>query len=54
MKSPPRQVSDSVARQLTEDFIAGVGANGGSRSNGRAPQELPAEPAPAPAPPAAG
>ena len=54
MKSPPRQVSDSVARQLTEEFIAGVGANGGNTSNGRAPQELPSEPAPAPVPPAAG
>jgi myo-inositol-1-phosphate synthase len=54
MKSPPRQVSDSVAHQLTEDFIAGVGAAGGSTSNGRAPQELPSQPAPAPAPPAAG
>jgi len=54
MKSPPRQVSDSVARQLTEDYIAGVGANAGSMANGRAPHELPAEPAAAPAPPSAG
>jgi hypothetical protein len=53
MKSPPRQVSDSVARQLTEEFIAGVGANGGSTSNGRAAQHA-TEPAPVPAPPAAG
>jgi myo-inositol-1-phosphate synthase len=53
MKSPPRQVSDSVAHQLTEDFIAGLGASGGSTSNGRA-QELPTQPAPAPAPPTAG
>jgi len=53
MKSPPRQVSDSVARQLTEEFIAGVGANGGNATNGRA-QALPSEPAPAPAPPSAG
>ncbi len=53
MKSPPRQVSDSVARQLTEEFIAGVGSNG-SGHNGRSAQELPTEPAPAPAPPAAG
>ena len=28
MKSPPRQVSDSLARQLTEDFIAGTGPEG--------------------------
>ena len=54
MKSPPRQVSDSVARQLTEEFIAGVGANAGNGSNGRAPRELPVEPAPAPAPPSVG
>jgi myo-inositol-1-phosphate synthase len=54
MKSPPRQVSDAVARQLTEDFIAGVGASGGNTSNGRAPQQLPSEPAPAAAPPTAG
>jgi myo-inositol-1-phosphate synthase len=53
MKSPPRQVSDSVARTLTEEFIAGVGANGTS-ANGRAAQELPTEAAPAPAPPSAG
>jgi hypothetical protein len=26
MKSPPRQVSDNVARQLTEDFIAEMAA----------------------------
>jgi myo-inositol-1-phosphate synthase len=31
MKSPPRQVSDSVARQMTEDFIAQPGANGHAR-----------------------
>jgi hypothetical protein len=24
MKSPPRQVSDSLARELTEQFIAGA------------------------------
>jgi hypothetical protein len=24
MKSPPRQVADSVARELTEEFIAGA------------------------------
>jgi myo-inositol-1-phosphate synthase len=53
MKSPPRQVSDSVARQLTEEFIAGVGSNG-SAPNGRVAQQLPTEPAPAPAPPSAG
>jgi myo-inositol-1-phosphate synthase len=56
MKSPPRQVSDSVAHQLTEDFIAGVGSNGAapSSANGRAAHALPTEPAPAPAPPPAG
>jgi myo-inositol-1-phosphate synthase len=55
MKSPPRQVSDSVARQLTEEFIAGVGNNGAAPStNGRSAQHLPTEPAPAPAPPTAG
>ncbi len=32
MKSPPRQVSDSQARELTEQFIAGVPDNAG---NGR-------------------
>src|ERR1700716_995433 len=51
MKSPPRQVSDAVAHQLTEEFIAGVGSNGAAPSpaNGRAAHALPTEPAPAPA-----
>ena len=31
MKSPPRQVSDSLARELTEDFIAGKEHNGAER-----------------------
>ena len=55
MKSPPRQVSDAVARVLTEEFIAGVSSNGTPQGlNGRAAQPLPTEPAAAPAPPAAG
>ena len=55
MKSPPRQVSDNLARQMTEDFIAGRGDAAaslpGKRSNGRAPEKA-AEPLPA-TPPAA-
>jgi hypothetical protein len=46
-------VSDAVARQLTEEFIAGVGSNG-TAPNGRVTEKLPSEPAPAPAPPSAG
>jgi myo-inositol-1-phosphate synthase len=34
MKSPPRQVSDTTARELTEEFIAGT--NDGASVNGRA------------------
>jgi myo-inositol-1-phosphate synthase len=51
MKSPPHQVSDAVARQQTEDFIAGVGAP----SNGRAAPSAVSEAANAPsATPSAG
>jgi myo-inositol-1-phosphate synthase len=46
MKSPPHQVSDAVARQMTEDFIAQPGANGhaGARALGEAvtPSTMPA------------
>jgi len=42
MKSPPKQYADSVARELTEAFIAGVPAAAG---NGHAPAAVPASPA---------
>jgi hypothetical protein len=51
MKSPPRQVSDSLARELTEQFIDGVpdqGLNGSRRTAVPA-----AEPVAQPATPAA-
>jgi myo-inositol-1-phosphate synthase len=53
MKSPPRQVSDTLARDLTEEFIAGTGTS--ATGNGRAIENALAETAPRnPVPPAAG
>ncbi len=52
MKSPPRQVSDTLARELTEDFIAGKPDN--VAVNGRASRDLAATDQRKPVPPAAG
>jgi myo-inositol-1-phosphate synthase len=51
MKSPPVQYHDSIARQLTEDFIA---AGDRARDNGAVPAGTLGEPAASPAPTAAG
>ncbi|HEY6379286.1 MAG TPA: inositol-3-phosphate synthase [Candidatus Dormibacteraeota bacterium] len=51
MKSPPVQYHDSIARQLTEDFIA---AGERARDNGAVPVGTLGEPAASPAPTAAG
>jgi myo-inositol-1-phosphate synthase len=54
MKSPPRQVSDTLARELTEEFIAGTGAADAISSNGHAHREHAAQHPAEAAQPAAG
>ena len=53
MKSPPHQVSDAVAHQATEDFIA-AHRRVPAASNGASPQPVPAAEAPARTAPTAG